>query len=92
MYITTSAIPIELRPLLQIYLESFYGLPLNIKEEGKKLSFEEVIAALNEDTISYTYSLGVDREFPEVVCFEIKVEVGLDLLSLLSIAGCQINY
>ncbi|RHZ59352.1 hypothetical protein Glove_364g19 [Diversispora epigaea] len=74
LYIITTTIPIELRRLLGIYLESFYGLPLNNKETGKQLSFEEVISELNKETISYDYSLGVGKDFGEIICLEIKVE------------------
>ncbi|CAG8584128.1 538_t:CDS:10 [Diversispora eburnea] len=63
-----------------LYLESFYGLPLNNKETGKQLSFEEVISELNKETISYDYSLGVGGGFGEIIRLEIKVEVRIQWL------------
>lgn len=91
MYITTTTIPIELRRLLEIYLESFYGLPLNDKEEGRQWPFEELVSKLNKDTISYGYSFGVGDGFEEIICLEVKVEVNLNSLILLPLLIIIIN-
>ncbi|CAG8533623.1 14352_t:CDS:10 [Acaulospora colombiana] len=77
IYVTTTTIPAELRPYLEIYMESFFSLPLNVETEDgerKQLTYEEVVSELNKDTVSYTYSLGVNGSFEEMVCLQIKVE------------------
>ncbi|CAG8436117.1 11827_t:CDS:10 [Scutellospora calospora] len=72
VYITTASIPVHLRPYLEIYLESFYSLPLN-RPNGEHLTFEQMVNELNKDTISYDYSMGI-KGFEGMICFSIKVE------------------
>jgi Zn-dependent M16 (insulinase) family peptidase len=69
---TTSVSP-ELRPLMNLFLSSIFSLPVE-REDGTKLSFEEVVKQLDEDTLEYDASLGVGAGFAEMVCIEIKVE------------------
>ncbi|RIA89814.1 Metalloenzyme, LuxS/M16 peptidase-like protein [Glomus cerebriforme] len=73
LYITTTNIPFELRPYINIYLESFYSLPLTLPDETK-LTFEQVVSQLNKDTVEYDYSLGYNGKFEQMVVFHIKVE------------------
>lgn len=69
---TTSLAP-ELRPLVNLLLSSIFSLPIE-REDGTKLSFEEVVKQLDEDTLEYDASLGVGAGFAEMLCIEIKVE------------------
>ncbi|KAG9302935.1 hypothetical protein G9A89_022352 [Geosiphon pyriformis] len=71
--ISTTAVPAELRPYLEIFLDSFYSLPLN-RPDGTKLTYEEVIKELNEDTVHYNYGLGASGAFEDLISFNIKVE------------------
>ncbi|CAG8543440.1 8472_t:CDS:10 [Ambispora gerdemannii] len=73
IYISTAALPPDLRPYLEIYLDSFYSLPL-IRPDGTRLTYEEVIKELNEDTVSYLCGLGAGGSFEDLLCFSIKVE------------------
>ncbi|CAG8730614.1 14895_t:CDS:10, partial [Racocetra persica] len=72
VYITTESIPINLRPYLEIYLESFYSLPLN-RPNGERLTFEQVVNELNKDTVSYEHNLGI-KGYEGMICFSVKVE------------------
>ncbi|CAG8713079.1 25810_t:CDS:10 [Gigaspora margarita] len=72
IHITTASIPDHLRPYLEIYLESFYSLPLN-RPNGEHLTFEQLVNELNKDTVSYEHNWGV-RGFEGMICFSIKVE------------------
>ncbi|CAG8657149.1 528_t:CDS:10, partial [Cetraspora pellucida] len=72
VYITTESIPIDLRPYLEIYLESFYSLPLN-RPNGEHLTFEQVVNELNKDTVSYEHNLGI-KGYEGMICFSVKVE------------------
>ncbi|CAG8540342.1 29_t:CDS:10, partial [Dentiscutata heterogama] len=72
VYITTEPIPVHLRPYLEIYLESFYSLPLN-RPNGEHLTFEQMVNELNTDTISYEDNWGI-KGFEGMICFSLKVE------------------
>ncbi|PKK78220.1 hypothetical protein RhiirC2_730303 [Rhizophagus irregularis] len=73
LYIITTNIPFELRPYINMYLGSFYSLPLNLPD-GTKLTFEQVVSQLNKDTVKYDSSLGYNGNFQQIVDFSIKVE------------------
>ncbi|GES88292.1 metalloenzyme, LuxS/M16 peptidase-like protein [Rhizophagus clarus] len=73
LYIVTTNIPFELRPYINIYLGSFYSLPLTLPD-GTKLTFEQVVSQLNKDTVKYDYSLGYNENFQQLVVFHIEVE------------------
>ena len=64
LYITTKDIPGDLLPYLQIYLDSFFSLP--IIRDGKLLDYEDVVSEVNSIAVSYSASLGVE-EVSEVV-------------------------
>nr|CAG8565114.1 14231_t:CDS:10 [Entrophospora candida] len=58
LYFSTSTIPSHLRPYIEIYLESIFGLPLNNPITGVRLDHEQVITELNKDTIA-KYQKGI---------------------------------
>lgn len=59
-----------------MYLASFYSLPVVSKWRGRKLSHEEVIGCLQDETVSYDANLGLDGYFSQLIRISIKVEVG----------------
>ncbi|CAJ0749263.1 9193_t:CDS:10 [Entrophospora sp. SA101] len=62
LYLSTSTIPSHLRPYIEIYLESIFGLPLNNPITGVRLDHEQVITELNKDTIAYDSAMGERRD------------------------------
>ncbi|KAJ8960912.1 hypothetical protein NQ318_020211 [Aromia moschata] len=55
--LNTSCVPAELRSYLPILLESILELP--IERDGKIIPYEEVVAQLNDDTVSCSTSIGL---------------------------------
>nr|CAH7739234.1 unnamed protein product [Callosobruchus chinensis] len=53
----TSSVPSELRSYLPLMLDSLLELPL--EREGNVIPYEEVVAQLNDDTVSSSTSIGV---------------------------------
>jgi Zn-dependent M16 (insulinase) family peptidase len=51
MIISTETLPDELRPLLSIYFEAFFNLP--IKRDGQVIDFQQVVTELERDTVGY---------------------------------------
>ena len=51
MVLSTSPVPVELKPLLSVYVMNF--LTTAIERDGQKIEFEEVVKELEQDTISY---------------------------------------
>ncbi|CAG8536114.1 8053_t:CDS:10 [Ambispora leptoticha] len=73
IYVTTAAIPPNLRLYLELYLNSFYSLPI-VRPDGTRLTYEEVTKELNENTILYDYCIGAGGSFQDLACFVLKVE------------------
>lgn len=70
----TESIPVKLRPLLPIYLENFFTSPLI--RDGKRIEFEDVIKALDRDTVGYEMSSAARFGSGEVLSIALQVEVG----------------
>ena len=71
LLISTSSVPRELLPLLSVYMESFFSLP--IMRDGEVIPFEQVIVELERDTVEYEmYSSSGD---PEMLAITFNVEV-----------------
>ncbi|KAI1614174.1 Metalloenzyme, LuxS/M16 peptidase-like protein [Exophiala viscosa] len=51
MIISTETLPDELRPLLSIYMEAFFNLP--VKRGSNIIDFEQVVVELERDTVGY---------------------------------------
>lgn len=73
LVISTEAVPIELRPLLSVYLENMFTSP--IERNGNRIEFEQVIMELEKDTVGYAIGLGSALGNPEVLNMRISVEV-----------------
>ncbi|KIX00400.1 uncharacterized protein Z518_10539 [Rhinocladiella mackenziei CBS 650.93] len=52
LIMSTETLPDELRPLLSIYMESFFDLP--IKRGSETIDFEQVVIELERDTVGYS--------------------------------------
>lgn len=81
--IDTSTLPDDLRPLIEFYNEVFFELP--ILKNGTLIPFEEVVAALNRDTLFYSVALGIGGSkfecgsFSQNLVVELKLEVPLTI-------------
>lgn len=71
LYITTKDLPGELLPYLQLYLDSFFSLP--IIRDGKVVDYEQVVSEVNRIAVDTSAMLGVD-EVSEVVAIAICTE------------------
>lgn len=72
-YISTAKLPDALRPLLSVYVASFFSLPIT-RSDGTKLSHEQVIDQLDNDTVTSDASLGNDGSFSQLFVPGFKVE------------------
>ena len=61
---------------MSAYLSSFFSLPVE-KESGVRLTHEEVVNQLDNDTVSYEVGLGVSNSFTDTMRVSIKVETPL---------------
>lgn len=52
MIISTETLPDELRPLLSIYMEAFFNIPL--KRGSEIIDFEQVVIELERETVGYS--------------------------------------
>lgn len=62
-----------LHRLITAYLSSFFSLPVTTSN-GERLSHEEVVARLDEETVSYENELGMQGYFAETFRVSINVE------------------
>ena len=68
----TSTIPIELRPMLSVYLGNFFTTP--IIRDGERIDFEAVVKELDRDTIGYGFGSAGKLSNAEMLNFAIQVE------------------
>ncbi|KAL8713500.1 MAG: hypothetical protein Q9220_002362 [cf. Caloplaca sp. 1 TL-2023] len=73
LIISTESVPVELRPLLTIYLENLFASPL--QRDGKRIEFDQVIMELERDTVDYGMGSGSSIANPEVLVLRLSVEV-----------------
>jgi hypothetical protein len=59
---------------IQTYINSFFSLPVK-RQSGERLSHEEVVDQLDDQTVSYDVTLGVSGKFAETLRVSIRVEV-----------------
>ena len=70
--LSTSAIPVELRPLLPIYLGNFFTTP--VMRNGKRVEFEDVVKDLDKDTVGYGFSAAAKLGNSEVLNLGLQIE------------------
>lgn len=66
-------LPDDLRPYAMLYQMCLFNSPIN-RPDGTRLTHEEVINALDKDTVAYDSGLGMDGVFSELLRVSIKVE------------------
>ncbi|KAG6845767.1 hypothetical protein H0H87_003821 [Tephrocybe sp. NHM501043] len=66
-------IPKHLRPLVTVYLSSFFSLRVK-RQSGENLSHEEVVNKLEDETVSYDVGLGMSNAFTDTFRVSLKVE------------------
>lgn len=49
--ISAHSVPVQLRPLLSVYTEAFFNIP--VQRDGKTIDFEQVVVELERDTVGY---------------------------------------
>jgi Zn-dependent M16 (insulinase) family peptidase len=59
---------------LSVYLSTFFALPVH-RSSGATLTHEEVVNALDDETVSYEAGFGFGGSFEETIRISIKVEV-----------------
>ncbi|CAK5280254.1 unnamed protein product [Mycena citricolor] len=73
-FFSLANIPDRLRPLISTYLSTFFALPVN-RQSGEKLTHENVVNMLDNETVSYEVGLGMSNVFAETLRISIKVEL-----------------
>jgi len=76
-YLATNNLPAHLLAYTSVFLESFFSLPIN-KSDGTQIPFEDVVRQLNEDTVDFSATLGIDSLFMELMAVSMKAEVSVN--------------
>ncbi|KAJ9248250.1 hypothetical protein DTO207G8_7552 [Paecilomyces variotii] len=71
--ISAESVPVELRPLLAVYIEAFFGLP--ISRNGQVIDFEQVVVGLERDTVGYSMEGARSLGNSEMLRISFQVEV-----------------
>ena len=72
LILNTSTIPLELKPLLVVYMVNFFNTP--VKRGDQIIGFEQVVMELEADTINYGIDDGAIIGNPELLRIKIVVE------------------
>lgn len=70
---STQTLPLELLPLLSIYMEAFFNLP--VQRNGRTINFEQVVAELERDTVGYDINGAGD--LGNIECLRVGLQVEL---------------
>lgn len=73
MIISTETLPDELRPLLSIYMEAFFNLP--IQRGDKLIDFQQVVTEIERDTVGYTIDSAIALGNVEGIRISFQVEI-----------------
>lgn len=73
LMLSTENVPVELRPLLPIYMEAFFNLP--IKRGDKVIDFEQVVVELERETVGYSIETASGLGNAECLRIDFQVEV-----------------
>lgn len=73
LLISAQSVPVQLRPLLSVFTEAFFNLP--IYREGQIINFEQVVVELERDTVGYSMESGRILGNSEMLRVSFKVEL-----------------
>ena len=73
LLISVQSVPVILRPLLAVYAEAFFNLP--VQRDDKIISFEQVVVELERDTVGYSMSGARSHGNVEMLLVSFQVEV-----------------
>lgn len=68
----TGSLPVELKPLLSLYLMNFFTTP--VMRDGKRIEFEDVVVELEKDTVDYDISSGPGNGELIQIAFQVEAE------------------
>lgn len=74
LMLSTDSVPLELRPMLALYMESFFALPIQRGE--KVIDFEQVVVELERETVGY--SIGTASGLGNSECLRIDFQVEIE--------------
>ncbi|KAH8114466.1 Metalloenzyme, LuxS/M16 peptidase-like protein [Phellopilus nigrolimitatus] len=74
--LSLAKLPNRLRPIFAVYMSSFFSLPVTTSS-GERLTHEEVVTRLDNETVSYGNHLGLQGNFSETFCVSIETEKGM---------------
>lgn len=74
IHLGTSAVPVELKPLLSIFSDNFFNT--HIMRDGKQIDFEQVVMELERDSIGY--GMGSSRSLGDADGFLVQFQVEPD--------------
>lgn len=72
LLISVETVPVQLRPLLAVFTEAFFDLP--IRRDGRTINFEQVVVELEKDTVGYTMESGRNLGNSEMLRISFQVE------------------
>jgi Zn-dependent M16 (insulinase) family peptidase len=73
-HIGTSDLPMELKPLMSIFMDNFFNTP--IKRNGETINFEKVVMELERDTVSYSLNSARYLGDADGIMIQMSVEPG----------------
>jgi Zn-dependent M16 (insulinase) family peptidase len=73
LLVSTERVPEHLRPLLSVYMETFFALPMI--RDGKRIEYEQVVMELDRDTVNYGINTGREYGNSEAIKLGIQVEI-----------------
>lgn len=68
----TSSIPVELKPLISLYMMNFFTTPVN--KDGKRIEFEDLVLDLEKETVGYGIDAGRSNAELLYLAFETEPE------------------
>ncbi|BDD56456.1 hypothetical protein MPDQ_006399 [Monascus purpureus] len=71
--VSVESVPVHLRPLLSVFTEAFFSLPLS--RNGRTINFEQVVVELEKDTVGYTMESARTLGNSEMLRISFQVEV-----------------
>lgn len=72
VFLGTSTIPLEYRPLLPLFMDNFFNTPLICN--GTRIEFETAVTELEKDTVSYSITGGSRIGDSEGIAIQFQVE------------------